>query len=509
LDEIAVMCGLELEPKDLAPRATKKTRRNSKSKGARSTTAPAAVCFGSLAALDCISDYDGSRSASMVVEVAPGAITVQPLAAGAARIVIPTDEMPNGLLRHDDAFPLCVEECLRSSPTSQTCARHIGLNLVLGDSVELDSGGRVLFLCETDDARARVLFWREKSDLAQLEGVSGGSYFSGLASVTELVLSSNPEEIATADMSAPIWVLPPSCFRSGAVTGLANVFLGATWLDAACDFPRRLPVDWNDKLATAQLNAAAPYFGGSELRELLLERVTLADAVQAAMRRERSRSILERPATLRWWRYLLYSSARRPSRFRGARVEARTQLGGGEIAITEKHSFEQVTYEADSLSGELRTTRVRKGRPVAAAGRKENRRADQDNDTFHAVESLTFQYDSTNRMLKVIVTSTDIHPRRRPAPLPTTQSAAVSSAEEEPDDAERLTEADETVPANRLAEMLAVSFTLGHFGKIVVLSTDAIAQTATFKVKKDATNARHTLPAGAVYTAYDRAVNGS
>ena len=127
---------------------------------------------------------------------------------------------------------------------------------------------------------------------------------------------------------------------------------------------------------------------------------------------------------------------------------------------------------------------------------------------FHAVESLKFQYDSTNRMLRVIILSTDIHPRRRPAPPPTAQSAAAVSAEEEPDDADRLTEADETVPVNCLAEMLAVSFTFGHFGKIVVLSTDAITQTVTFKVKKDTTNARHTLPAGAVYAAYDRAVYG-
>ena len=49
---------------------------------------------------------------------------------------------------------------------------------------------------------------------------------------------------------------------------------------------------------------------GSELRDLLLERITLTDAAQAAMRRERSSSIIERPATLRWWRHLLYSGAR-------------------------------------------------------------------------------------------------------------------------------------------------------------------------------------------------------
>ena len=84
---------------------------------------------------------------------------------------------------------------------------------------------------------------------------------------------------------------------------------------------------------------------------------------------------------------MLYQTTQRPSRFRGTRVEARTQLGGGGAAITEQRSFEQVTYEAGSLSGELRTTRVRKGRPVTAAGRKENCRTDQDNDTFHAASN--------------------------------------------------------------------------------------------------------------------------
>ena len=86
-------------------------------------------------------------------------------------------------------------------------------------------------------------------------------------------------------------------------------------------------------------------------------------------------------------------------------------------------------------------------------------------------------------MLKVIVTSTDIHPHHRPAPLSMAQSAAASPAEEEPDDADRLIEVGETVSANRPAEMLAISFTPGHFGKIVVLFTGAVAQTATLKVK--------------------------
>ena len=73
-----------------------------------------------------------------------------------------------------------------------------------------------------------------------------------------------------------------------------------------------------------------------------------------------------------------------------------------------------------------------------------------------------------------------VDPRRHPAPLPTTQSAAASSAGKEPDDTGRLADAGETAPANRLTEMQAVSFTPGHFGEIIVLHTDAIAQTSTF-----------------------------
>ena len=86
LDEIAVMCGLELEPRNLAPQT--KTRRAPQQqvvkRRARVERAPAAVYVGRSAALDYINGYGGSRSAGTGVEVILGAITVHPLATGAA-----------------------------------------------------------------------------------------------------------------------------------------------------------------------------------------------------------------------------------------------------------------------------------------------------------------------------------------------------------------------------------------------------------------------------------------
>ena len=184
-----------------------------------------------------------------------------------------------------DVFPPLVAERARRV-AAPIYVSHLGISIVFGDAVQIvDNGNTVIafVLGERDDGSVDALRWLAVSELDAVMRVVGfldGTDFAGSSTVLELVLSPTVFSFKTSVVVAPAWVLPPRRFQSAAVTGLGGTYLGNAWYALGSRALRRLPLDWEERIASVPLESGSAYYAGSVFAQLLLERVKIADAVR-------------------------------------------------------------------------------------------------------------------------------------------------------------------------------------------------------------------------------------